>query len=78
MLIGKHPFFYGGTFINHYVNYKWIDNNTIEIHDYMYNRTSIMSTRAWIKIRKNTYYDGFNYFRLFIDKKPQRYWRKMI
>ena len=36
MLIGKHPYFYGSTSINHFVNYKQIDNRTFEIYDYMY------------------------------------------
>ena len=78
ILIGKHPFFYGGTFINHFVNYNWLDNNTMIIYDHMYNTTSIMNTDAWDEIRPDVYHDGFTYYKLFTSKKPQRYWRKMI
>lgn len=79
MLIGKHPFFYGSidSNANHYVNYKQIDNRTLEIHDYMHDRNYIFSG-DWDEIRPGVYYDGFNYFKLFIYREPQRYWRKMI
>ena len=78
MLIGVHPFFYGSTSVNHYVNYKIIDNETIEIHDYKNNRNSTMSIRSWDEIRQGVFHDGFNYYKLFINQQPQRYWRRMI
>ena len=79
MLFGKHPFFYGSidSNANHFVNYKQIDNRTLEIHDYMYDLNYTFSG-DWDEIRPGVYYDGFKYFKLFIYREPQRYWRKMI
>ena len=80
MLMGIHPYFYGtmDSNINHYVNYEIIDNETLEIHDYKHSRNSTMSMRSWDEIRPEVYYDGFNYYKLFIYREPQRYWRRMI
>ena len=78
MLIGSHPFFYGSPSINHFVNYEIIDNNTINITDYMHNNSWTIGTRSWEEIRPGVYFDGFNYFKLFLYREPQRYWRKMI
>lgn len=79
MLVGVHPFFYGpiDSNINHFVNYKQIDNHTFEIHDYKRGLNYTMRCN-WDEIRPGVYYDGFNYFKLFIYREPQRYWRRMI
>lgn len=78
MLIGMHSYFYGPTSINHFVNYEIIDNRTINITDYMHNNSWILGTRCLEEIRLGVYSDGFNYFKLFIYREPQRYWRRMI
>ena len=79
ILVGKHPFFYGSldSGANHFMNYKFINNRTLEIHDYKHDRNYTFSG-DWDEIRPGVYYDGFSYFKLFLYKEPQRYWRKMI
>jgi len=79
-LIGWHPFFYGSidSEANHYLNYEIIDHQTIIFTDHNSSHSWVVSMRTWDEIRPGVYYDGFGYFKLFIYREPQRYWRKMI
>lgn len=80
ILIGNHPLFYGSldSGNNHYMNYEIIDNQTIRIYSEGYGCSCMMSMRCWDEIRPDVYYDGVSYFKLFIDREPQRYWKRMI
>ena len=80
ILIGKHPFFYGSmdSEVNHFLNYEIIDNETMRFTDHNVNSSMNVSTTSWEEIRPEVYFDGFNYFKLFIYREPQRYWRKML
>ena len=80
ILVGKHPYFYGSmdSEANHFLNYEIIDNETMQFTDYNSSSSMNVSTTAWEEIRPGVYFDGFNYFKLFIYREPQRYWRRMI
>lgn len=80
ILIGKHPLFYGSmdSEVNHYMNYEIIDNVTIRLIDHKTNASVLMSTKGWEEIRPGVFHDGFSYFKQFIYRDPQRYWRKMV
>lgn len=80
ILIGKHPYFYGSldSGANHYMNYEIIDTQTIQIYSDGYGCSCMMSMRCWDEIRPGVYFDGFNYFKLFLYREPQKYWRRMI
>jgi len=80
ILVGKHPYFYGSldSGANHFLNYEIVDNHTLIATDYKTNATICMYLNQSDEIRPGVYYNGFNYFKLFIYREPQRYWRKMI
>lgn len=80
ILVGKHPYFYGSmdSEVNHFLNYEIIDNETMRFTDYNSSSSMNVSTTSWEEIRPGVYFDGFSYFKLFIYKEPQRYWRKML
>ena len=78
VLIGIHPLFYGPTSVNHFMNYEIIDSDTIRFTNHSCNSTWIASMNSWDEIRPGVYSDGFKYFKLFIYREPQRYWRRMI
>ena len=80
ILVGKHPYFYGSldSRANHYLNYEVIDNETMRFTDYKTNSSMNVSTTSWDEIRPGVYFDGFDYFKMFLYREPQRYWRKMI
>ncbi len=78
ILVGCHPYFYGPSTVNHYMNYEIIDNKSIKIICHMYNASWVVSTRSWDEIRPGVYTNGFEYFKMFLYRDPQRYWRKMI
>jgi len=78
ILVGTHPYFYFGTMLNHYYNYEIIDKETIILIDYNISKSVVVSTRCWEEIRPGVYYNGMEYFKMFIYREPQRYWGKMI
>jgi len=78
ILVGTHPYFYFGTMVNHYYNYEEIDNEIIILIDHNTSASIIVSTRCWEEVRPGVYYNGFEYFKKFIYREPQRYWGKMI
>jgi hypothetical protein len=80
ILVGKHPYFYGSldSRANHYLNYEIIDNETMRFTDHNTSSSMNVSTISWEEIRPGVYFDGFDYFKMFLYREPQRYWRKMI
>lgn len=80
ILVGKHPYFYGPLYsgANHYLNYEIIDNETIKLVDHNTSTSVIVSIRTWDEIRPGVYFDGFDYFKMFLYREPQRYWKRMI
>lgn len=80
ILVGKHPYFYGpmDSGANHFLNYEIIDNVTMRLTDHNTSESYIVETDDWDEIRPGVYFDGFSYYKLFIYKDPQRYWRRMI
>ena len=80
ILVGKHPYFYGSldSGANHYLNYEIIDNGTMRLTDHNTSTSVIVSICGWDEIRTGVYFDGFDYYKMFLYREPQRYWRKMI
>ncbi|MHA1287661.1 MAG: hypothetical protein ACTSPB_09695, partial [Candidatus Thorarchaeota archaeon] len=80
ILVGKHPYFYGSldSGANHFLNYEIIDNETMRFTDHNASSSMNVSTRCWEEIRPGVYFDGFSYYKLFLYREPQRYWRRMI
>lgn len=80
ILVGKHPYFYGSmdSGANHFLNYEIIDNESMRFTDHNSSSSMNVSTASGEEILPWVYYDGFNYFKLFLYKEPQRYWRRMV